>query len=202
MDDAVCILDAFHAGDKILLESLSVSGFIPCTLLDRINQHQSSRELLSENMLLSFLCLCLSLNLPSFFFFCFSCVFSYLCLISILSSPHCMSSFCLLIQPPSPPHSFQPPFATPLFHSLRKSLSLIWDMLDLVSLKATLLTPCMPLLRTAQAFKNSFTIRQALSVGMLLIRQLFPSYRLLMLPPPPPLPCPLCPLLRLCSTTD
>lgn len=44
---------------------------------------------------------------------------------------------------------FPAPSATPLFRSLRKSHSLIWDMLDLVSLKATLLTPCLPLLRTA-----------------------------------------------------
>lgn len=46
---------------------------------------------------------------------------------------------------------FPAPSATHLFRFLRKSHSLIWDMLDLVSLKATLLTPCLPLLRTAQA---------------------------------------------------
>lgn len=38
---------------------------------------------------------------------------------------------------------FSAPTATPLFHSLRKSHSLIWDMLDLVCLKATLLSPCL-----------------------------------------------------------
>lgn len=49
---------------------------------------------------------------------------------------------------------FPAPSATPLFSSLRKSHSLIWDMLDLVSLKATLLTPCLPLLRTAHYLKQ------------------------------------------------
>lgn len=70
---------------------------------------------------------------------------------------------------------------TPLFRSLRKSHSLIWDMLDLVSLKATLLTPCLPLLRIVQAIFNSFTIRQTLSAGMTLIGKLLIQDHLLML---------------------
>lgn len=73
------------------------------------------------------------------------------------------------------------PAPSPFFHSLRRSHSLIWDMLDLVSLKATLLTPCLPLLRTARAILNSFTIHQALSIGMLLNGQLFTPYWLFML---------------------
>lgn len=73
------------------------------------------------------------------------------------------------------------PAPSPFFHSLRRSHSLIWDMLDLVSLKATLLTPFLPLLRTARAILNSFTIHQALSIGMLLNGQLFTAYWLFML---------------------
>lgn len=51
----------------------------------------------------------------------------------------------------SPLHSY-----TPLFRSLRKSRSLIWDMLDLVSLKATLLTPPSASPQNSEAYLKQF----------------------------------------------
>lgn len=67
---------------------------------------------------------------------------------------------------------FPAPSTTPLVHSLRKSHSLIWDMLDLVSLKATLLTPCLPVY--SAGYLKLFHHSSALSVGMLLFYYLYP----------------------------
>lgn len=78
-----------------------------------------------------------SLSLSPFY------TFAYLCLlfsISLSSHPFptlTLSSRLLLrLSFSILPHSFRPPSVTPLFRSLRKSHSLIWDMLDLVSLKS------------------------------------------------------------------
>lgn len=147
--------------------------------------------------------------------------FAYLCLLFPISvSPHPstlslththIASFTSTVSFFHFTSFFPAPSAAPLFRSLRKSHSLIWDMLDLVSLKATLLTPCLPLLRTAQAILNSFTIRQALSTGMLLIGQLFTPNGLLMLilylplhllDFSPPLPSLFLPPLLFCSSAD
>lgn len=144
----------------------------------------------------SFLSFCLipksSLFLCLLIFVCFPLSPPQLPLLSLIKSFTRTVSYFIL------PYSFQPLFAASLFHSLRKSHSLIWDMLDLVSLKATLLTPCVPLLRRAQAILNSFTVCQALSAGMLLIWATFHSVSPVNanpLPESPPSPFSFSPLL-------
>lgn len=185
----MCVQAAFHAGDKIPLETkagpLGVSGFIHCTLWDGLKQHQNSHVFSFERRS--------HFHTPHFFI-----LFSFSAPPPFFNRCVCLSLFFSIIPHQLPQLSFllalhllpQPflvyftsffPAPSPFFHSLRRSHSLIWDMLDLVSLKATLLTPCLPLLRTARAILNSFTIHQALSIGMLLNGQLFTPYWLFML---------------------
>jgi len=137
--------------------------------LGGINRHQSSHAP-SDNMLsispslhsylLFFPIFSLSISfskplpslLPFIYFWDIYLISSFsLSLSPSLSSP----SMHLLLQPFLPLHPTHTPRPLLLsFHSLRKSHSLIWDMLDLVSLKATLLTHCLPLLNTAHDLKQ------------------------------------------------
>lgn len=146
---------------QVIKSCWKVSGFILRAVWDRINQHHSAHAFLNENIVSLLLwsahifspalsvsqtftriCVCLSLC---------ACVSPHTSVL-LFSSPYSFSHYLFYF------HSlflhytsfFPAPTTTPLFHSPRKSHSLIWDMLDLVSLKATLLTPCLPLLRTAQ----------------------------------------------------
>lgn len=99
-----------------------------------------------------FLSVCLFLKTSLISFALYVSLLIFVCLslhpstLPTLSLSHCVSYFNHLFLHFT--SFFAAPSATPLFRSLRKSHSLIWDMLDLVSLKATLLTPCLPLLRT------------------------------------------------------